>query len=400
VADGLVVLVLVAAMKAAMKKRVADEAEAAASSSDSPPPPIFGSAAAAAQRSAATAAAKKPKSKQPSKLAFQPKQSSKASLVQCLLFSSPGSHTDTTEGLKVDAAAAEKAKAAAVDKLDKQYGKRKLAEAKSEARAAEDAKIARSTAERQEKIRTAAEAAQAAMGAADGATDRAADGTAGGAQAEASGGGKTKPAPKTYKHSVTGMDVPMPPLGCLTSKSGKSRQWTEHERALVHDANEKLTIIEGQSRDGKLAAVLRTQHPKYFGPGTPCCPGGIKPQQVGAILKQPVESARLGHGVATASRLYQLLSRRQSSPPLLLSSSQRRPSSLRRSCSQLPLVSSSRVVRARSFAWREGVANSPAHLIGCDLSSRFTSGRRGSRTATRVRFPTTPSRYAGSWCSA
>ena len=51
-------------------------------------------------------------------------------------------------------------------------------------------------------------------------------------------GGASGSASQTYKHSVTGHNVIKPPLGCVVSKSGKSRLWTEHERALVHAKGE------------------------------------------------------------------------------------------------------------------------------------------------------------------
>lgn len=114
-------------------------------------------------------------------------------------------------------------------------------------------------------------------------------------------GGASGSASQTYKHSVTGHNVIKPPLGCVVSKSGKSRLWTEHERALVHaeaarvtrtgvSAAEKKKRID-LVRDGVIARNLCTSHAEYFGPGTPNKPKGILSQDVAMILKRQVEKS-------------------------------------------------------------------------------------------------------------
>ena len=114
-------------------------------------------------------------------------------------------------------------------------------------------------------------------------------------------GGASGSASQTYKHSVTGHNVIKPPLGCVVSKSGKSRLWTEHERALVHaeaarvtrtgvSAAEKKKRIDSV-RDGVIARNLCDSHAEYFGPGTPKKPKGILSQDVAMILKRQVEKS-------------------------------------------------------------------------------------------------------------
>ena len=87
-----------------------------------------------------------------------------------------------------------------------------------------------------------------------------------------------------------------PPFGCETSKSGNSRQWTDHERSLVWHFYDKYKGPGAKADLKPVVMRLQSEHATLFGPGTPCKPQGITTRDVTNITKHPLAPKATMHG--------------------------------------------------------------------------------------------------------